>query len=89
VTRVTLSSRAQRDLRRIDRPDRERITDGLRPLSQHPPPENLDVKPLVGRAPWLRMRVGNYRVLFRSDEDVVLVARVVHRRDLEAAVIRL
>ena len=55
---------------------------------------NVDVKPLAGSGPWQRLRVGDYRVLYRAvdlgeaaDADVrFLVARVVHRRDLERAV---
>lgn len=55
---------------------------------------NLDVKPLIGSAPWHRLRVGDFRVLYRPVEPNetadsgagLLVARVVHRRDLERAV---
>jgi hypothetical protein len=54
----------------------------------------LDSKPLVGSAPWHRLRVGDYRVLYRpvapsetdTGEPGWLVARIVHRRDLERAV---
>lgn len=54
----------------------------------------LDVKALRGSEPWLRLRVGDYRVIFRTigaDERgaegaTVLIARVVHRRDLERTV---
>ena len=28
-------------------------------------PENLDVRPIAGHAPWLRLRAGNFRILFR------------------------
>ena len=56
---------------------------------------NADVKSLVCRPPWRRLRIGDYRVLFRTlDADEIaaigiednagtLVARIVHRRDLE------
>ncbi len=55
---------------------------------------SLDIKPLAGAAPWHRLRVGDYRILYRPvepDEGADpkarwLVARVVHRRDLERAV---
>ena len=30
-----------------------------------PPPENLDVRPVSGHAPWLRLRAGAFRILFR------------------------
>ena len=56
-----------------------------------PQPRDLDVVPLVGHAPWLRLRVGDYRVLFRPESapSTFLVVRVVNRRDLERAVANL
>jgi mRNA-degrading endonuclease RelE of RelBE toxin-antitoxin system len=96
--RVELSRRAVRDLRRIDSTDRRRLLDVLeKELAAEPQPANLDVKPLAGRAPWLRLRRGDYRVLYRpltSDELVALgateragflVERIVDRGQLERA----
>lgn len=44
-----------------------------------PPVPNLDIKPIEGHRPWLRMRVGNYRVLFRplsrSEMDGLVLRR--------------
>ena len=90
---IVLSRRAERDLRRIGRGEalahlREAL-DGLADGEA-----SLDVKPLAGSAAWHRLRVGDYRVLYRAvepdkagDSDArFLVARVVHRRDLERAV---
>jgi len=48
--------------------------------------ENIDVVPLVGRSPWLRLRVGDWRVLFRPIDDALWIERLVHRRDLDQAV---
>jgi mRNA-degrading endonuclease RelE of RelBE toxin-antitoxin system len=101
---VELSSRARRDLRRLGRgPDRKPVVDALNvSLVAVPPPDNLDVVPLEGHAPWLRLRVGVHRILYRpldaeelaavsrrrgpGAETGYLVARIVHRRDLERAV---
>src|SRR3954451_24021372 len=90
--RLELARRAVRDLRKMDGPHRRRVRDALEALAAGA--ENLDVKALVGRAPWLRLRVGDWRVLYRplSDEEAAaggpgwLVARVVDRRDLERSV---
>jgi mRNA-degrading endonuclease RelE of RelBE toxin-antitoxin system len=94
----------RRELRRLARgPDRKPVIDALAvALVAVAPPDNLDVKPLEGHAPWLRLRVGVYRILCRplTTEEVAavsrqrghrldtgyLVARIVHRRDLERAV---
>jgi mRNA-degrading endonuclease RelE of RelBE toxin-antitoxin system len=88
-----LSRRAQKDLDRIDARDRERIAQVLSKAT----PEamkagGLDIVPLVGSPPWRRLRIGTYRVLFMPTKaagggrsTAYLVARIVHRRDLEEA----
>lgn len=82
---VQLSSRAQRDLRRIGPgPERERIIAALRRLAAGR--ANLDVKALEGQAQWLRMRVGDYRVLYRPAESGFWVERIVNRSDLQRSV---
>jgi mRNA-degrading endonuclease RelE of RelBE toxin-antitoxin system len=98
VYRVELSKRALRDLRRIDQTSRKRLLDLLEnDLAAEPQPANLDIKHLTGRAPWLRLRRGEYRALYRPLTDTelqtiganeqagFLVERVVGRRDLERA----
>jgi mRNA-degrading endonuclease RelE of RelBE toxin-antitoxin system len=69
--RVELSKRALRDLRRIDHKSRRRLLDLLEnDLATEPQPgSNLDIKALAGRAPWLRLRRGEYRVLYRPLAD--------------------
>ena len=59
-------------------------------------PAKLDVRPLIGHAPWRRLRVGEFRVIFRmfSADELrsrgattrgYLVERIVERRDLDDA----
>jgi mRNA-degrading endonuclease RelE of RelBE toxin-antitoxin system len=104
TTHVELSRRATKDLRQLDKPTARRILAVLqRDLSAEPPPDNLDIKLLQGAEPWLRLRIGTYRVLYRpmtrdelrsfaadsttsSNDEGYLVARIVHRRDLDQAV---
>ncbi len=95
---VELSKRALRDLRRIDHKSRKRLLDLLEhDLATEPQPANLDIKPLTGRVPWLRLRRGEYRVLYRpltsselralaaTEEAGFLVERVIERGELERA----
>jgi mRNA interferase RelE/StbE len=90
--RIELATRAVRDLRRMDAPVRRRIRDALTELGAGA--ENADVKALAGQAPWLRLRVGDWRVIYRPLTEAetkdhgpgVLIARVVNRRDLLRAV---
>src|SRR5438445_5612012 len=96
--RVELSKRALRDLRHIDHKSRRRLLDLLgNDLTAEPQPANLDIKPLTGHTPWLRIRRGQYRILYRPltsselralsapEQAGFLIERVVDRGDLERA----
>lgn len=98
MCRVELSKRALRDLRRIDYKNRKRLLDLLEnDLAAEPQPPNLDIKALTRRAPWLRLRRGEYRILYRqltqaelqtlnaNEQAGYLVERIIDRRDLEQA----
>ena len=62
--RIELSRRAQRDLRGLrGSPDLGRALDGLDRLAEGA--ENVDIKALQGAAPWIRLRVGDVRVIYR------------------------
>ena len=83
--RILLSRRAARDLRRLGPgSELDRIEAGLRRLIGSEP--NLDIKPVTGGAPWLRLRVGDWRVLYRLAGDEILVARIIHRSELQQAI---
>ena len=83
--RVVLSRRAVADLRRVDPGHRlDRLQAGLERLAEGD--SNLDIKPLTDNHPWLRLRLGDWRVLFRPAGDLLLVARIVHRRELRQAI---
>ena len=82
---VLLATRAARDLRRLGPgPELDRIEAALQRLEGDA--ANLDIKPLTGSAPWLRLRVGDWRILFRTADEAVLVARIIHRTELQQAV---
>jgi hypothetical protein len=60
MSRIVLSRRAERDLRRIGRGEAlARLREALEGLADGE--ASLDVKPLSGSAPWHRLRVGDYR----------------------------
>jgi mRNA-degrading endonuclease RelE of RelBE toxin-antitoxin system len=90
--RVVLAERARRDLRRIQsQQQREAIAGALEGLRAGAP--NLDVRSLRGRSPWLRIRAGDFRILYRpltaEEGDGYLVARIINRRNLEDTLRRL
>ena len=85
MDRILLSTRAVRDLRRLGPgPELDRIEAGLQRLGGGEP--NLDIKPVADGAPWLRLRVGDWRILFRPTDDQILVAHMIHRSELQQAI---
>jgi mRNA interferase RelE/StbE len=91
VPEVRLSRRAAKDLDALPAKVARRVADALEKLGESPQAAGFDAKLLVGRRPWRRLRVGNHRVLFRMSDGakVLLVARVVDRKELEQAVLTL
>lgn len=74
---------ATRNLRRIrDRATLRRIASAIDGLASNPRPEGA--RALQGEATVLRLRVGDYRILYTINDDVllVLVVRVGHRREV-------
>lgn len=82
---IELSSQAQRDLRRLGPGKiRDRIIQVLEDeLAAVPQPEALDIRPLAGAAPWLRLRVGEFRVIYRLLTDDELRALAERTSELE------
>jgi mRNA-degrading endonuclease RelE of RelBE toxin-antitoxin system len=67
VRTILLATAAERELRRLPPAARPGIRDGLHELAAEA--ANLDVVALRGRSPWLRLRLGDWRVLFRPVEE--------------------
>jgi mRNA interferase RelE/StbE len=91
VAEVRLARRAVKDLDALPDKVARRIVDLLEKLSRNPQAPEFDVKLLVGRRPWRRLRTGDYRVMFRLSDGgkVLLVGRVVDRKELEQALLTL
>jgi mRNA interferase RelE/StbE len=91
LSNIELAPRAIRDLKRLDRQTRKRVQQAFQALGEDA--ANLDIKPVTGRAPWRRLRVGEHRVLYHEladeTESRYLVARVIDRRDLHRAIDKL
>ncbi len=79
---VTLAPAAARQLRKLDRAPIERIKIVLTLLADDPRPPGA--KALTGRAGVLRVRTGEYRILYTVHDDRlrVLVIALGHRRDI-------
>jgi mRNA interferase RelE/StbE len=80
--RVELLPVAQRQLEKCAPPIKQRLKTAIDRLASNPDPPG--VERLKGQDRLLRIRVGDYRILYRVIDDrlVVLVIRVGHRREV-------
>lgn len=62
---IEINTRFLDDLRRLPLRAQQRVSIALDALPLEPLPLNLDIKALKGHRPWLRLRVGDWRILFR------------------------
>jgi mRNA interferase RelE/StbE len=76
---VGVQRRAQKQIARLSATTQDRIENALQALADDPRPRNS--RKLRGRES-LRLRVGDYRVIYEVDDDrqVVTVFQVGHRR---------
>ena len=87
---VQLTRVAARDLERLPSPDRDQVGRALQTLEKYPVGSPPRIKRLKGFPfPLYRLRSGEYRVLYRVDEALVTVMRVINRKDLEKTLRRL
>lgn len=67
------------DLSKLDRGIARRIRQAVDRLAQG---GSVDIKKLQGiDPPVFRLRVGDYRVRFRQDEETIRIVRVLNRRE--------
>lgn len=77
---VQFTNAARKDLKRLDRQVALCILKKLDQYAQDQDAFGNTVTALVGRND-LRLCIGNYRVLFFFEDDIVVVTRIGHRRD--------
>lgn len=79
---VQLATKAAKLLRKLDRPVQARLVAAIAALGQDPRP--AEVKALTGHPGLLRVRVGDYRIVYTVDDGrlIVLVLQLGHRRNV-------
>lgn len=79
--RIKIKKSAGRELASLPKRDKRRVVSAIEALAADPPPEG--VRKLVGAADAFRIRVGDYRILYRVAEGIVtvFVIRIDHRKD--------
>lgn len=77
---VRFGNAARKGLRRLDSEARERVVRTAEALGEEPRPRGAH--PVRG-TPFLRIRSGDYRIIYEVREDVllILVVKVAHRRE--------
>ena len=82
IYRVEIAVQAQRQIRRLQPRLQERVLDRIAALGvESRPPGSVK---LTGTDDLHRVRVGDYRVIYRIEDDVflVLVVSIGHRREV-------
>lgn len=79
---IEISSTAEKQLRRLDRPIQIRLLRAITKLADDPYPRG--VRKLKGHTDVFRLRVGSYRILYSvaARRLVVIVLKIGHRREV-------
>tara|TARA_A100000171_G_scaffold36327_1_gene34994 strand:- start:1071 stop:1319 length:249 start_codon:yes stop_codon:yes gene_type:complete len=75
---IKFKKQASKELQRIQPKIRQRIIDSIEKLAANPTRADLDLKPLVGSS-YFRMRVGEYRVIYDQDGQILGIRRIAPR----------
>jgi mRNA interferase RelE/StbE len=79
---IDLRPRARKSLRQLDTATRKTIAEAIDGLAVQPHPPGAQT--LKGHRPWLRTRVGDYRIIYVVDDRIrtITVAEIGHRREV-------
>ena len=79
---VEFKKSAAKTLQKLPQSVQKRIIDKLSEIENSPPP--LVETKLKGNNPFNRIRVGDYRIIYEIQNDilVILVIKIGHRRDI-------
>ncbi len=77
--KINIRKSAVKDLKKIDRKNKEKIHLKIIELENFPDASN--VKKLTNFEPAYRLRVGDYRILFDVVENTLEIGRILHRKD--------
>ncbi|MHC0064808.1 type II toxin-antitoxin system RelE family toxin [Nostoc sp. UIC 10890] len=79
---IEISNRATKQLKKLSADIRDRVNEKILELADNPRPSGVVKLENTGNK--YRIRVGNYRILYEIQDDVLIVkvVRVGHRRDV-------
>jgi len=76
---VLIDDKALKDLSKVHKVEVKKILSKIEELEKFPQVPNL--KKLTNFEPPYRLRVGNYRVLFDIEDNILTVYKVKHRKE--------
>jgi len=79
---IIFSKSAEKFLDTLDKKTKHRILEKVRELQSNS--KNLDIKKLKSRHALYRLRVGNFRIIYSSKHErmVIYVVAIAHRKDI-------
>jgi len=80
--RIAVKRSAAKALKKIPKPDQRRIAERIDNLAESLP--NPDTTKIKGNNPFHKIRVGNYRIVYEIEDDVllILIIKIGHRKDI-------
>jgi mRNA interferase RelE/StbE len=82
IYRIDVKRSAAKALKSIPKRDRKRIANKIDSLSEDLP--SPDTTKMKGNNPFHKVRVGNYRIIYEIQNDilVILIVKIGHRKDV-------
>ena len=80
--KVEIKKTVARKLKKLPRETLKKVVLALKELEEDPFPKGKKVKPFVGRPKTYRLRVGDYRIIYKLESETIIVLELFHRKDL-------
>ena len=73
---IRYSKQASKYIKKLDKLTKLRIKEGIENIP------NGDIKPLKGRSPFQRLRIGEYRIIFTITGEILAIEKIKSRGDV-------
>lgn len=77
--KIVLSTKAEKSLKRFSRIDQIVLSKKIRQLKE---PKNTNEEKIKGLQNIYRVRVGNYRMVYRKTSQEIYIVLIAHRKDV-------
>lgn len=87
--RIEVTPRARKDLKALPKRERQRVAEQIEALKADP--RQTGCKQLKGREDFYRIRVGDYRVIYQIEDEIllILIVRIGDREEIYEIIRRL